>query len=88
MDGDKKPGATFAVMFGGPKSSSMKGDGPSLGGDAEEQGEGEGMGGARKQAVKAIAKALGASNPDLGSLDSALQAFVEACEGGGYSEGE
>lgn len=76
----------FAIMFGGPKGD--KG-GPSMGGGDEEAGEGEGMGGARKSAVKAIAKALGSSNADLDSLDSALQAFVEACEGGGgYGKGE
>lgn len=78
----------FAVMFGGPKKGMGGKDGPSMGGGGgEEKGEGEGMGGARRSAVKAIARALGAQDPDLDSLDSALQAFVEACEGGGdYAE--
>jgi hypothetical protein len=80
MDAEKKPGATFAVMFGGPKAK-----GPSMGGGDDEEAEGEGMGGARKSAVKAIAKALGSQGADLDSLDSALQAFVEACQGG-YEE--
>jgi hypothetical protein len=77
-------GDGFAVMFGGPKAKGKDG-GPSMGGggDAEEAGEGEGMGGARKSAARAIAKALGSQNADVDSLDSALQAFVEACEGGG-----
>lgn len=79
--GDKKPGPSIAVMFGGPKAGK-----PSMGGGDDEEAEGEGMGGARRSAVKAIAKALGSQNADLDSLDSALQAFVEACGGYGGEE--
>lgn len=82
---EKKDGATFAVMFGGPKAD--KG-GPSTGGGDDEGSDEGGMDGARVSAVKAIAKALGSQNADLGSLDSALQAFVESCSGGEYGKGE
>lgn len=68
----------FAMIFGGPKAK--KAEGPSMGGGESESAE-EGMGGARKVAVKAIAKALGSQNADIDSLDSALQAFVESCAG-------
>lgn len=83
--GNKKPGPSIAVMFGGPRSSKSDDDETGLNRDID---EGEGMGGARKSAVKAIAKALGSQNADLASLDSALQAFVEACESGGGYGGE
>lgn len=82
----KGPG--LAIVFGGPKGGDKKPEGASSplapgGGDP-----GGGMEGARKDATRAVARALGADNADLDSLDSALQAFVEACGSSGYSDKE
>lgn len=77
----------FAIMFGGPgakhEGGKMNGFGEPEGGD-----EGGGMDGARKSAVAAIAKALGARDANLDSLDSALQAYVEACDSDDYGKDE
>lgn len=82
----------LAFILGGPKGD--RPDGPpkprssSSSGD-DQGGGGGGMAGARKDAVRAVAKALGSDSADLDSLDSALQAFVEACQPGpGYSDKE
>jgi hypothetical protein len=79
------PGLAF--ILGGPKGD-KKPDGPpkpSMGGGGDDKGGG--MEGARKDAVRAVARALGSQDADLDSLDSALQAFVEACQPG-YSDKE
>ena len=81
----------LSQMFGGPsKGGQRNGDKPPEGaspfGKPEEKpAEGGGMDGARKDAARAVAKALGSEGADIDSLDSALQAFVEACQGSGYS---
>jgi len=74
----------LALVFGGPKGGKKPAEGP----PAEEPAEGGGMDGARKDAAAAVAKALGVPDADVDSLDSALQAFVEACQDAGYSDKE
>jgi hypothetical protein len=80
----------MALMFGGPKGGDKKPpEGASPFGKSEPaEPEGGGMDGARKDAARAVAKALGSETADVDSLDSALQAFVEACSSGGYSDKE
>lgn len=77
----------FALVFGGPGAGEHKGKMNGFG-DTEPSDDGGGMDGARKSAVAAIAKALGAQNANLDSLDSALQAYVESCQGSDYGKGE
>ena len=82
--------AGLAFILGGPKGDKAgdKPAGPPSPSSSSSDGGGGGMEGARKDAARAVAKALGVENADLASLDSALQAFVEACQGDGYSEKE
>ena len=81
--------AGLSFILGGPKGDKGgdKPAGPPSPSSSSSDGGG-GMEGARKDAARAVAKALGVENADLPSLDSALQAFVEACQDSGYSEKE
>jgi hypothetical protein len=79
------PGLAF--ILGGPKGGDKKPDGPPKPSMSGGDDKGGGMEGARKDAVRAVARALGSQDADLDSLDSALQAFVEACQPG-YSDKE
>jgi hypothetical protein len=76
-------GLTF--VLGGPKGRKEEPDGPPKTGPEGEDGGG-GMEGARKDAARAVMRAI--KMGDVDELDPALQAFVEACQGSGYSDKE
>jgi hypothetical protein len=72
----------LTLVFGGPKA------GKGGGGEAKPpgaEGEGSGMSG-KTEAAKAVMQAV--KMGEVGELESALTAFVEACGTAGYSDKE